>query len=228
MAKGILYVMTTSVKGLVKIGKTNNFEERMGKLESDGYKNVNCLKREFAIEVEDYDEKEHLLDNIFQKSRVNESELFALDVEIVKQLMSSMEGKVIYPKNESKKQIFEQAVEISEINEANLPEGTYFLEHKINRGKTLKAKLKVTSSGELFLEKGADFGDEDKLQVASWSELKKQLLMDGDTLMKDLPCDSLSMASSLVIGSQSNGWREWKDADGNRVDKYRRRSISND
>ena len=60
MAKGIIYCMTTIVPGLVKIGKTGteNFEQRMYNLERNGYVNVVGLKRRFAIEVEDYDEKE--------------------------------------------------------------------------------------------------------------------------------------------------------------------------
>ena len=69
MAKGILYVMTTVVDGLIKIGKTgsSNFESRMYNLERNGYANVTGLKRRFAIEVEDYDAKEELLDTIFEK-----------------------------------------------------------------------------------------------------------------------------------------------------------------
>ena len=61
MSKGIIYVMTTIVPGLIKIGKTGtqNFESRMYNLEHDGYRNVTGLKRCFAIEVEDYDEKEN-------------------------------------------------------------------------------------------------------------------------------------------------------------------------
>lgn len=45
MAKGIIYLMTTAVPGLVKIGKTAtcNFEQRMYNLESDGYRNVTTV-----------------------------------------------------------------------------------------------------------------------------------------------------------------------------------------
>ena len=73
MARGILYVMTTVVDGLVKIGKTgiDNFESRMNTLENNGYRNVVGLKRKFAIEVDDYDEKELLLYDIFSKSRLH-------------------------------------------------------------------------------------------------------------------------------------------------------------
>lgn len=50
MAKGIIYVMTTVVPGLIKIGKTgtDNFENRMYQLERNGYFNVVGLKRKFA------------------------------------------------------------------------------------------------------------------------------------------------------------------------------------
>ena len=38
MSKGIIYIMTTAVSGLIKIGKTGsaNFEQRMYNLEHDG------------------------------------------------------------------------------------------------------------------------------------------------------------------------------------------------
>jgi hypothetical protein len=77
MARGIIYVMTTVVPGLVKIGKTgvSNFESRMYQLERHGYSNVVGLKRKFAIEVDDYDDKEALLGDIFSKSRVPNTEL---------------------------------------------------------------------------------------------------------------------------------------------------------
>ena len=67
MAKGIIYLMVTVVPGLVKIGKTgtDNFDTRMRTLEKHGYANVTGLKKEFAIEVDEYDDKERLIHNIF-------------------------------------------------------------------------------------------------------------------------------------------------------------------
>ena len=49
MSKGILYIMTTSVEGLIKIGKTQDFNKRMTILEQNGYWNVSGLKRFFAV-----------------------------------------------------------------------------------------------------------------------------------------------------------------------------------
>lgn len=100
MAKGIIYVMTSTVSGLVKIGKTrtNEFEKRMRALEANGYYNVTGLKRFLAIEVENYSDKERLLHEIFSKHRVKNSELFALDENLVSRLLHSFDGRVIYPK----------------------------------------------------------------------------------------------------------------------------------
>lgn len=109
MSKGVVYVMTTAVSGLVKIGKTgtNNYSERMRFLEANGYFNVAGLKKYFAIELEDYDDKEALLHEIFNKHQVGTSELFALDQELIKQLLLSFEGKIVYPEKIGKEEEFD-------------------------------------------------------------------------------------------------------------------------
>lgn len=54
MAKGILYVMTSAMPNMVKIGKTSidNFEMRMYSLERNGYANLSGMRRKFAIVVD--------------------------------------------------------------------------------------------------------------------------------------------------------------------------------
>jgi len=108
--KGIVYIMTTAVSGLIKIGQTGigNYQERMRFLEANGYYNVSGLKRFFAIELEDYTDKENLLKEIFNKHRVGDSELFALDYDLVRQLLLSFDGKVIYPKDINKEKEFDK------------------------------------------------------------------------------------------------------------------------
>ena len=110
MTKGVIYLMTTAVSGLVKIGKTgtSNYQERMRFLEANGYYNVAGLKRYFAIEVEDYDDKESLLHETFSKHQVGNSELFALDQDLIRQLLLSFEGNVIYPENVNKEKEFDE------------------------------------------------------------------------------------------------------------------------
>lgn len=114
--KGIVYIMTTAVSGLVKIGQTgtNNYQERMRNLEANGYYNVSGLKRFFAIELEDYTDKENLLKEIFNKHRVGDSELFALDYDLVRQLLLSFDGKVIYPKDVNKEKEFDEVSQARE------------------------------------------------------------------------------------------------------------------
>ncbi len=112
--KGIIYIMTTAVSGLIKIGQTgiSNYQERMRNLEANGYYNVVGLKRFFAIELEDYEDKENLLKEIFSKHQVGDSELFALDFELVKQLLLSFDGKVIFPKDIDREKEFDNVSEI--------------------------------------------------------------------------------------------------------------------
>ncbi len=80
MEKGIIYVMKTVVPGFIKIGKTglDNHEKRMYNLEKNGYNNITGLKRVFAIAVDNYSDKELLLQDIFSKSRFGDTEIFSL------------------------------------------------------------------------------------------------------------------------------------------------------
>ena len=97
--KGVIYIMTTVVNGLIKIGKTDTkqFNNRMTFLEQNGYFNVNGLQRYYAVEVDEYHKKEKLLHTLFSKSQVAKSELFALDKELAKEILESFEGKQVYP-----------------------------------------------------------------------------------------------------------------------------------
>lgn len=106
--------MTTAVSGLIKIGKTgvDKYPERMRILENNGYYNVVGLKRFFAIELEDYDDKEVLLHEIFSKHQVGSSELFALDQDLARQLLLSFDGKVIYPDKISKEKEFDKITKL--------------------------------------------------------------------------------------------------------------------
>jgi hypothetical protein len=114
MKKGIIYIMTTAVSGLIKIGQTGtkNYPERMRFLEANGYSNVSGLKRFFAIELDEYIDKENLLHEIFSKHQVGDSELFALDYELVKQLLLSFDGNIIYPENIDKEKEFDNVSEV--------------------------------------------------------------------------------------------------------------------
>ena len=230
MANGILYITTTAVPGLIKIGKcqSDQFEYRMSNLENNGYRNVTSLKRCFAIEVEDYDEKEVLIHDIFAKSRVGNTEMFAIDVNLAIQLFASLEGKQIFPSPsvESKDKVFEKVTELIKIEQ--IPDGLYTYKNRPKRQggikKTYVAKLQKID-GKLILKAGSDIVDRDNTTVKGYSEAKKKALIKDDILLEDLECDSLSMAAVIVSGTHVDGWKAWKDSNGNSIDFYRTTKI---
>jgi len=215
--------MTTVVPGLIKIGKTtfDNFESRMYSLERNGYSNVVGLKRHFAIEVDDYDEKETLLDDIFSKSRVPNTELFALDIDLVAQLLSSFDGKQIFPKTETKEQVFKKATKERSVKAdwEKIPDGNYHLcETRKGFGK-VTATMRV-EDGLFIVEKGSICAQ----VTAGWApEVRRNAIIRDNVLQEDVECNSPSTAGWVAMGKASNGWEIWKNEDDQPIDIYRKR-----
>lgn len=225
MAKGIIYIMTTVVPGLIKIGKTglNNFDQRMYILEHNGYSNVTALKRHFAIEVDDYDEKEALLHTIFAKSRVADTELFAVDVNVCTQLLSSFDGTVVYPKNESKDQIFVVATDNGKSK--LIPNGIYtFQKKKKSDNRTVNANARI-DNGRWTLLKDSVLGVTEDVGVSQRAKLVRAELSlnDKGILLEDYELGdcSPSFAGTVVMNASNNGWTDWKNKDNDPVDIYR-------
>ena len=229
MERGIIYVMTTVVPGLVKIGKTGstNFEQRMYDLEHNGYRNVTALKRHFAIEVDKYSDKEALLHTIFEKSRVADTELFAIDVDTVTQLLSSFKGDVVFPKDETKEEIFETATD--SINSRLIPDGTYtFQKKKKSDSRMVRATVRV-KNGRWILLKGSTLGIKEDAGVSKQAKIVRANLpldLEGKLLADfDLGECSPSHAGAVVLNSSNNGWSDWRNEFGQPVDVYRQRSF---
>lgn len=222
MAKGVIYVMTTVVPGLIKIGKTGtaNFESRMYSLERNGYFNVVGLKRKFAIEVDDYDEKEVLLDEIFSKSKVPNSELFALDADLVVQLLSSFEGRQIYPKEITKEEVFTVATAEHQVKAdwGLIPDGEYYLKQKVKGFGEVSAKMRV-EDGTFVVLKGCTCCPAKEGWVP---ESRKTAPIVNNVLQDDVTANSPSTAAWIVLGHSNNGWTTWKDKAGNYIDIYRK------
>ena len=231
--------MSTVVPGLIKIGQTmtTNFENRMRNLEHNGYSNVTGLKRVFAIEVDDYIEKESLLHTIFEKSRVGDTELFSLDLNIAKQLLSSFEGTVIYPKEETKAHIFEDAVEeerntLEEKKEVEnkgvVPDGSYYIRmEKISDGyKNIKATA-IVENGKWKIKAGSIMGIvEDKGVTKKAKDIRQKAKIDKNGKLLedvDLGVCTPSHAGVVVLNASVNGWTAWCDMNGHQIDIYRMR-----
>lgn len=228
MSKGIIYVMSTIVPGLIKIGKTEakSFENKMYNLEHNGYSNVVGLQRQFAIDVEDYDEKVKLLDDIFSKSRVPGTELFALDINIVIQLLSSFEGNQVFPETETKEQAFDEATAKRHVKEdwALVPDGTYYLKRKIKRNgnKAVEAKM-IVKNGQYIIPKGTVISPTEAEHFAD----NMRLLRHSDAIkdyvtQQDITFTAPSAASTFVIGGASDGWMDWKNQSNEPIDVYKK------
>jgi len=227
MAKGIIYVMTTVVPGLVKIGKTGsgNYEQRMYNLERNGYANVVGLKRHFAIEVDDYDDKERLLHEIFSKSNVESTELFALDVDLVVQLLSSFDGKQIYPEDTSKEEVFEQASAKRDISK--LPEGIYHMKKKIKRWDNNSVEGVMEYKGGKCTVKAGSVccpicANEDDTALTGIIAARKTAKIENDVLQEDVAFNSPSMAAMFITYATDNGWMVWKTDKNKPIDAFRK------
>lgn len=224
MAKGIIYCMTTIVPGLVKIGKTgiDNFEQRMYNLERNGYVNVVGLKRRFAIAVEDYSEKEALLHEIFSKSNIPNTELFALDVDLVVQLLSSFEGEQVYPKTITKEEVFDTATNEREtansVTKFKVPDGEYTYSGKAKGYGLITATMEVKGK-KFIVKKGSKCLPCDK----DWMpDVRKNAVIKDGVLQKDIECGSPSYAGWVVLGHSNNGWKTWRNSAGELIDIYRK------
>ena len=193
----------------------------MYQLERNGYSNVVGLKRRFAIEVDEYDEKETLLDDIFSKSRVPNTELFALDIDLVIQLLSSFDGKQVYPEKISKEEVFKEATEERSVkaNWDKVPDGIYHLDNTKRGTKKVKATMRV-EDGAFIVEKGSTC-----LPLSApegWMpEARRAAIIKDGVLQENAVCNSPSTAGWIVLGHANNGWLSWKDAEGNYLDEYR-------
>lgn len=227
MSRGIIYVCSTAVEGLIKIGRTNDFQKRMKLLEDNGYRNVTGLKRQFAIEVDNHEEIEQLLDDLFAKSRVGNTELFSLDLNKIIQLLSSFAGKQVYPTNETKQEVFNNATEI--IHSKMIPDGEYFLSRKIKEiNQIVKAQM-VVENGKFILKKGSIIAPYKEYKTPSWITVRKDMKLDNSgMLLKDVECSSPSMAAAMVVGRSANGWKSWKNGNNQFIDIYRKKDIDED
>ena len=221
MVIGILYVMPTVIKGVVKIGRCEekNYKERMRKLETDGYHNVASLQKAFAIKVKNYEEKEALLKEIFSKSCIDGSELFALEKDIPIRLLSSFEGEQVYPEKTklSKEELFEKEDEKAEAR--SFEDGTYYLSRKIKEWSNKSVNgIMIVKDGKFIISKESiicpfvsqKLLESDTRKYNTWLLQRKDINTKDGTIDKNYEFKSPSAAGSFVVGNAVNGWTGWK------------------
>ena len=225
--RGIIYIMDTIVPGLIKIGKTasDQYNNRMRDLENNGYRNVTGLVRKFAIEVDEYDDKEALLHTIFDKSRVGKTELFSVDLDIAKQLLASFDGKVVYPADEAKDAIFIEATDnrMSKL----IKDGEYYYKRKKQSDGRLVSATAVVKDGQWTIVKGSILGVHEDAGVSKKTKAIRATisLSASGELLEDISMGECtpSSAGEVVMNQSSNGWMEWMTKDGQPIDIFRKK-----
>ena len=228
MARGIVYVAKSEIDGLIKIGRTQNLKKRMHELDTAGYYRQRC-EIVFAIEVDEYEDKEDLLHSIFGKSQVGDTEFFAEDIELVKQTMLAFDGKKVYPEEGSQEDMFKEVTEVINVKNGVIPEGLYYLDTKVQKTKErCSGILEVTKERKLILQKGAVLGALTQKTPMAWMKVREGLKVEGNVLQEQLECSSPSMAAAIVCGHNKNGWMAWKNKDGKEIDIYRPKKVDED
>ena len=144
---------------------------------------------------------------------------------IAVQLLSSFEGAVIYPKEESKEEIFTEATDNN--NSLLIPDGTYtFKRRKKSDRKLVKATV-VISGCRWKLLKGSSLGISEGSGVSTKAKgVRIRLPLDNNGILLDdfdLGECSPSHAGVVVMNQSINGWASWKNTEGQPVDIYRQR-----
>ncbi len=99
MVKGVLFVMETAVPSLVLLGRSNadKFEACMAKLELEGSSDAISLKCRYAVEVDGCDSAIELIRAKFSRLRVPISDLYVLDIALLVEYLSKLEGRRVFP-----------------------------------------------------------------------------------------------------------------------------------
>ena len=160
------------------------------------------------------------------KSRLADTELFATDINIVIQLLSSFDGRMIYPVAESKEDAFGEAADNS--TGKLIPNGKYTFKRKkaSDNNKLVKATA-VVQNGSWTLLKGSVLGVTENPGMSKKArKVRANMSLDANgKLLEDVDLGecSPSFAGAVIMNASNDGWLDWKNADGDAVDIYRTR-----
>lgn len=140
------------------------------------------------------------------------------------QLLSSFDGRQVYPKNETKEQAFTSATENRKLTAdiALIPYGVYYMDLQKTGFGRVTAKMKV-EDGLFTVLKGSICCPTN----ASWvPAARKGAIIKNNVLMEDVECSSPSTAAWIPTGSRNSGWCVWKTETGKPIDIFRKRDSS--
>ena len=203
--KGLIYIMTTVVPGLIKVGHTAQIDERTRNLTKNGYQNVTGLQPFFVIEVDDMNAAEDDFKKEFANQRVGKTELFALDAKKAKAYLEKKYSGITVPKEEFK----------DRLDSSVLPDRQY---KNTRDDATLDIK-----DGVWKILKGSKILNDSRSGVSDKArQVREQLNVKDGILLEDITLNihSASHASEIVNGYRVNAWKYWKDQVGF-IDRFR-------
>ena len=138
-------------------------------------------------------------------------------------MLSSFEGRQIYPEEISKEEVFTVATAEHQVKAdwGLIPDGEYYLKQKIKGFGEVSAKMRV-EDGTLIVLKGCTCGPTKDGWVP---ESRRNAPIVGNVLQDDVTANSPTNAGWIVLGHSNNGWTVWKDKAGNCIDVYRKKQI---
>ena len=140
--------------------------------------------------------------------------------DLVVQLLSSFEGKQIFPETLTKEEVFIAATEEHKIKEdwALIPDGKYYLSQNVKGFGKVTATM-IVVDGKLSVEKGSVCAPTKEGWVP---EARKNAPIKDNVLLATTDANSPTNAGWIALGHSNNGWTVWKDAKGQPIDIYRK------
>lgn len=100
-----------------------------------------------------------------------------------------------------------------------VPDGMYYLEHKVRGFGAVKATMKV-EDGSFIVLKGSTCAP--IKSTDHWApDVAKSAVIVNNILQEDVYCPSPSTAGWVALGKSNNGWTEWRNENGDALDIYR-------
>lgn len=104
-----------------------------------------------------------------------------------------------------------------------MPDGDYTYKVKSQLDNKEYFGVLNVENGILTLKAGAYLAELTADGTSSWITTRKAMGIKPCVLESDLVCSSVSIAANYVYGHEKNGWKAWKDKDGNFIDIYRKK-----
>lgn len=154
---------------------------------------------------------------------MKDSELFAVDIDLVIQLLSSFEGTQIYPEQKQKKEVFEIAQkeyqEKFDLN--NVPDGYYTLEVKLRDFEQIVKGQAEVKSNKIIVKKGSICAPSSHPPSISLRNNLDKFVVVNHVLINDVICTSPTSAAHILTGRTTSGWNVWRNGNGEKMDIYR-------